>query len=67
MTSTPIQIDGETPVTLTITAAEAKAVCEMCDIVVRSQGIGAAQAALHIHGKFSEALNGLVEAAKDTA
>ena len=51
-----IQIDGNTPVTVEINAAEAQAICEMCDMIVRSQGIAAAQAALQIFGKFSAAI-----------
>ena len=59
-----IQIDGNTPCAVEVNAAECQAICEMTDMIVRSQGIAAAQAALQIFGKFDAALKVVVDAAK---
>jgi hypothetical protein len=61
MTDTPIQINGDTPISVELTAADAQLICQMTDMVVRAQGLQAAKAALYISEKFDAALAALAK------
>jgi hypothetical protein len=59
MTDTPTQINGDTPISVELTAADAQLICQMADLVVRAQGLQSAKAALYISEKFDAALAAL--------
>lgn len=65
MTDTPIQIDGDTPIDIELTASDAQLICQMADIVVRAQGLQAAKAAVYLSDKFDAALSALVKKEPD--
>jgi hypothetical protein len=61
MTDAPTQINGDTPISVELTAADAQLICQMADLVVRSQGLQSAKAALYISEKFDAALAALAK------
>jgi hypothetical protein len=64
MTDTPTQINGDTPISVELTAQDAQLICQMADLVVRAQGLQSAKAALYISEKFDVALAALAALAK---
>jgi len=61
LTDTPIQIDGSTPISVELTAADAQLICQLADMSVRTQGLQAAKPAIYIADKFDAALSELLK------